>query len=773
MGILESVLLGFVVALVAPYISKATKEYSGWVLALVPFSLFVYYSTFIGQVSAGEVIRQETPWLPGMDVHMSFLIDGLGLLFALIITGVGTFILIYGGGYLKGHPYIGRFYLAVLMFMGSMLGVVLSDNLLALFVFWELTSFTSYLLIGFNHESKESRKAALQALIVTGTGGLALLAGVIMMALIGGSMEISELLSHSDAIKEHSWYLAILILVLAGAFTKSAQFPFHFWLPGAMAAPTPVSAYLHSATMVKAGVYLMARFFPILGETDLWMMTLTGFGAVTMLVGAWLALSFTDLKQILAYSTVMALGTLTMLLGMGHPYAIKAAAVFVLGHSFYKGALFMVAGSIDHETGTRNVLQLGGLRKLMPITAICAAVAAISMAGIAPMLGFIGKELVYEASLTSEIWSVALITIAVLANVAVVASSAIVAIRPFYGEEKETPKHAHEAPVSMWLGPAFLGFFGLLFGVLPFLIDKTLFTPTATSIAGIPMEVSLSLWHGINLPLILSIITLLLGLLVFWKWDAFRDGKAMQGFADGFARAPITGYEKTITGMLGLADIQTRLFQSGYLHYYMITLVVITILGASSTFFLKHSLMMPDTLGEVRFYEVVVVITMIAGAVAAALARTALIAITSLGMMGFSIALLFVFFSAPDLAITQFLIETLTVILVALVLVHLPKPSLNLNFSHKVRDIVIAAAAGTMVTVLMLGVLMVDFNTTLTDYFAETSYVLAHGKNIVNVILVDYRGVDTMGEITVLAVAGFGIYALVKLMLPKKKEKEA
>src|SRR5690625_1589714 len=305
---------------------------------------------------------------------------------------------------MKGHSYLGRFYLALLLFMASMLGVVLSDNLITLFVFWELTSFTSFMLIGFNHESPESRKSALQALLVTFGGGLALLAGVVLMGIAGGTMEISEILSSGDLIRNHGLYLPILILFLLGAFTKSAQFPFHFWLPNAMAAPTPVSAYLHSATMVKAGIYLLARLQPSLGGTEAWVGILSVVGAVTMFTGAFLAIRHTNIKKLLAYSTIMALGTLTMLLGIGTEGALIAFVTFLLAHSLYKGSLFMVAGILDHATGTKDLTAMGGLRSLMPVTALMAAIAALPLAGAPPLFGFVAKDLMFEAALEAEVY---------------------------------------------------------------------------------------------------------------------------------------------------------------------------------------------------------------------------------------------------------------------------------------------------------------------------------------------------------------------------------
>nr|MDQ3396786.1 Na(+)/H(+) antiporter subunit A [Deinococcota bacterium] len=436
---LVAVLSCFIVAFLAPWLAAMAGRAVGWLLALLPMSLFVYFLSLVPRVSAGEEIVESLPWVPALDVSLSFYLDGLSLLFALLISGIGTLIMIYAGGYLKGHPGIGRFYLFILAFMGSMLGLVLTGNLVTLFVFWELTSLTSYLLIGFNHESEASRKAALQALLVTGLGGLVMLAGFVMIALIGGSLEFTTVLGQGDLLREHPLYLAVLLLVLAGAFTKSAQFPFHFWLPSAMEAPTPVSAYLHSATMVKAGVYLLARMSPVLAGTEAWFYIVTTFGAVTMLVGGYLALTKTDLKRVLAYSTVSALGTLVLLLGLASPAAATAAIVFLLAHALYKGAFFMLAGAVDHETGTRNILTLGGLRRVMPLTAAIALLAAVSLAGFGPVFSFIAKELLLEAVLEVERARFILLPAVVLAGALFVAVAAIVGIRPFFGALKATP----------------------------------------------------------------------------------------------------------------------------------------------------------------------------------------------------------------------------------------------------------------------------------------------------------------------------------------------
>lgn len=769
---LISILAIAVLALFAPVLHKYLKDYTGYVLALVPFGIFSYFLTLYPSVTSGEIAQASLPWLSSLDINLSFFLDGLSYLFLLLITGMGTFIVLYASGYMKGHPFLGRFYLSLLLFMASMLGVVLSDNLITLFVFWELTSFTSFMLIGFNHENPKSRRSAIQALLVTFGGGLALLAGVVLMGMAGGTMEISAILSSGDLLREHSLYLPILILFLIGAFTKSAQFPFHFWLPNAMEAPTPVSAYLHSATMVKAGIYLLARMSPVLGGTEAWIFILTTFGATTMVIGAWLALRYTDLKQVLAYSTIMALGTLTMLLGMGYSLAIEAVVLFILVHSLYKGALFMVAGTIDHETGTRDYLLLSGLRKYMPITAAGAILAALSMSGVVPFVGFIAKELVYEAALNLETTSSIMITLAVLANVAGVAAAGIAAIRPFFGDYKETPKKAHESPWPMWIGPLLLGITSLLLGVFPAIVDETLISATVSSIGGEPVIFQLALWHGFNTALVLSIFTLFAGIAVYVYRDTVRESRVLHIFSQVFGRFPEKVYDFTIDNMQRYAGWQTRILQNGNLRYYLTVTIAVLVIIVSYTHFSKGTFHWPGGLSEVLFYEWVLVGLILLSTYTAVYARTGIGAIAALAMSGFSITLLFVLNSAPDLALTQLLVETLTVILFALALMFLPRLKHEPITSGIYRDVIISVAAGVMLTLLILGVLSFDLDPFISDFYAENSYLLAYGRNIVNVILVDFRAFDTMGEITVLGVAALGIYALLKLNKRDKTKEE-
>lgn len=758
MGMTAAVLSGFFLALAAPGLYRLTGRAAGWLFALLPLALTAYLLSLLGSIAAGEALHARHDWVPSLGVGLSFTLDGLSLLFALLISGVGALVLVYTVGYLAGHPQLGRLYAFLLMFMASMLGLVLADNLLVLFVFWELTSISSYLLIGFDHERDKARAAALQALLVTGGGGLVLLAGLLLLGQAGGSLELSTLLGRGDRLRSHPFYVPALVLILVGAFTKSAQFPFHFWLPGAMEAPTPVSAYLHSATMVKAGVYLLARMTPMLGGTDVWVGTVSAAGAATMLLGAWLALGQSDLKRILAYSTVSALGTLTLLLGLGGSLAVHAAMAYLLAHALYKGALFLVAGALDHETGTRDVDRLGGLGRSMPLTAVTAGFAALSMAGLVPLFGFIAKELSYEAALHVPVsWWVAAATVA--ANVPLVAVAGLVGLRPFLGKAVSTPRSAHEAPPSLLLGPLALAGLSVVFGIWPGGAER-LVAAASTSVLGQPAGIHLALWHGLTPALALSVATLAGGGGAYaGRGLLLRASSRFEGAARW---GPAGWYELALKGLNGLAVGLTRVLQSGYLRYYLMITVAATAGLTGYALIGRHGLTVTVNWSDLRFYEVGLAVLILLATLAAVLLKARLAAIAALGVVGYGVALVFVLFGAPDLAMTQFLVETLTVILFVLVFYHLPEPRIVSDGAARWRDAALATGAGAVMTVLVL-VGTPENYPSISAYFVENSVPRGHGRNVVNVILVDFRGLDTLGEITVLAVAAVGVYALLKL----------
>ena len=760
-------LLAFLVAAAAPLVVRGAGRRAGLVLAVLPLGLFIYLAVVAGTVLSGTPRTESIAWAPSLGAALTFRLDGLSLLFGFLITGIGVFVLVYAGSYLGEKPGVARFYLFLLLFMASMLGLVLADNVVGLFVFWELTSLTSYFLIGFDHDRETARAAALKALLVTGGGGLALLAGLVLLGLAGGSFEISALSAAAPPISAHPYYLGILLLVAAGAFTKSAQVPFHFWLPAAMEAPTPVSAYLHSATMVKAGIYLLARLSPVLGGTDLWFTIVGGVGAATMVTGGVLALYHTDLKRVLAFSTVSALGALTMLLGMGSRIAVEAALVFLLAHALYKGALFLVAGSVDHETGTRHISELGGLRHSMPLTAVAAVLAGTSLAGVGPVLSFIGKERLLEAVLEAERARTLLTAITFASSVLFVAAAALVVVRPFFGARRAPVGHVHEAPVAMWLGPVALASLGLLFGLQPFGIVEAVVASASAVVLGEAAPVHLTLWHGFTFPLALTAASLVTGLLLFAGLPAVT--RATRPLERLFAGGPDRWYAAALEGLNVVARAQTRFFQNGYLRYYVATVLLFVLA-------LTAPLLVGGSLAGLRAAtpapppaETIPVLLIACAGVVAVFTPSRLGAVALLGVVGVGIALVYVMNGAPDLAITQILVETLTVLLFVLVFYRLPRFARMSSGATRARDAVIAVAMGGLMTALILAGHGSDSTRPLSEYFTEQSVPAAHGRNVVNVILVDFRGLDTLGEITVLALAGLGVYALLRLR-PRRRE---
>lgn len=766
-------ILLFTTAFLAPTLHRLIGGRSAWVLALAPTFVFATLLSFAGAIHSGQVIAFDFVWFSSLDVNVALRLDGLSYLMACLITGIGALIVIYAGGYMHGHPQLGRFYLYLLSFMGAMLGLVLSDNLILLFVFWELTSITSYLLIGFNHEEKASRWKALQALLVTGLGAMSMLAGFILIAMETGTFSISEVNGMGDLLGASPFYTAIVILVLGGAFTKSAQVPFHFWLPNAMAGPTPVSAYLHSATMVKAGIYLMALLTPALGGSELWGNTLSIFGGATLLLAVTLGLFQKDVKSILAYTTLAVLGLLTMLLGIGTEYAIKAMVVFLIGHALYKATLFMVAGSIDHETGTRDVLLLRGLRGLMPITALAGGLAALSMSGLPPFFGFIGKELIYKAGVSLSGAELSLLVVALVGNLLMMGLALNVGIAPFFGKANHSalPKKPHEAPVSMWLGPILLGVSGLVIGILPFLVTGALVAPAIASIMGESIHpVDLALWHLVkpNLPLLLSGVTIVGGLLVFIcrkKFWSIAD-RVLTTIRPYGADAI---YERIFNATIWFAKTQTRCLQTGRLHDYVFFIILTTVCFLAWAIISFGGLNFSVDWASFDLLIVCLVVIMIVAAVIAVAARSYITVLVALGVVGFGVALIFAYYGAPDLAITQLLVETLTVVLFLFVVLRLPELKTISSRFTRVRDAIIATAFGSLITVLLLKAVSIQFDHAISDKLAAMSYPMAKGKNVVNVILVDFRALDTMGEIVVIAVAALGIAALVATGLKKGK----
>ncbi|RKO73219.1 putative monovalent cation/H+ antiporter subunit A [Sphingobacterium puteale] len=768
---LFTVLSGLITSsLIVPF-GRFLKTKWGFILAFLPVLLFLYFTKFVVPIGQGSYFVQSTAWVPSLGINLDFKLDGLSLLFALLITGIGACIFFYANAYLKGQKYIDRFFGYLCLFMSAMLGLVLSDNMLLLFIFWELTSISSFFLIGFNNDQEDSRKSAMTALSITGLGGFFLLAGFVLMGNIAGTYNISELVDKVSLIQQHPLFPLIFGLVALGAITKSAQFPFHFWLPGAMKAPTPVSAYLHSATMVKAGIYLLARFSPILGGNPIWMYSLMIIGGITMLYAAFHSLFRTDLKGVLAYSTISALGILIFLLGLGSKEAVIAASVFILVHALYKAALFLITGIIDHETGTRDLTVLQGLRKVLMPVAIAGFLAALSSAGVPLTFGFIGKDLIYEATLHAAPSLFLYLTIAAVAtNILLVSAGFMAGIKPFIGRLPEQFDHIHLPYKSLWIPPLLLAILGVIFGCFPGFVGDWISGPTANSILAQQEVFHLKIWHGFNLILLLSAITILVGTLVFISNTPSH--KKLVWIATFEKISPANIFNACAHEIELFSAFFTAKMHNGYLRSYLLKIILFAELLIGYQLYLGGPLHIKwDTLSPVSFYEVTTVCILIGAIVLTIRTSSRLTAVVATSVVGYAICLIFVFYSAPDLAMTQFTIDTLTVVLFVLVLFKLPS-FLNLaNRRTIIRDAVVAIIFGMLLSMVALRVLHEPTTTDISDFYGDYAYVLAKGKNVVNVLLVDFRGFDTMFEIVVLSIAALGVYSLLKLRL-KSSDKE-
>ncbi|UTW07158.1 monovalent cation/H+ antiporter subunit A [Pseudomonas benzenivorans] len=729
---------------------------------VAPFLALVLLLSQRSAVFAGEVLRVRLEWLPELGINLSLRLDGLGFLFALLILGIGLLVILYARYYLSKQEPMGRFFAFLLLFMGAMLGIVLSENLLLMLMFWELTSLSSFLLIGFWSSRTDARKGARMALAVTGGGGLALLAGILLIGHIAGSFELSRVLAAGYAIRAHELYPVALVLVLLGVFTKSAQFPFHFWLPHAMAAPTPVSAYLHSATMVKAGVFLLARLYPALAGSEWWFYLVSLTGMATFVVGAGMALFQHDLKGLLAYSTISHLGLITLLFGLDTHLAAVAAVFHIINHATFKASLFMAAGIIDHETGSRDMRRINGMWKYMPHTAMLAMVAASAMAGVPLLNGFLSKEMFFSETLNLHMlgsfdWVIP--ATATLGGVFSVAYSLRFIHDVFFnGEPVNLPKYPpHEPPRYMKVPVEVLVFLCLLVGILPAYTVAPLLAVAATATLGGQLpEYSLAIWHGFNLPLLMSFIALFGGILVYtFRQPLFRW---YAGLPSMDARLL---FERAIQlGVQACAGLTGRL-ESGSLQRYLALLLgaalVVVALGLGPLAQVSGPVAMSPIDG---FSALGMGILAVAALVTVIFHRQRLVSLLMLSVVGLMVALAFARYSAPDLALTQLSVEVVTIVLLMLALFFLPAQSHGESSSMRgLRDFILAVGSGVMVAMLVFAVLTRPYDS-IAGYFLANSVSGGGGSNVVNVILVDFRGFDTLGEITVLAIAGVGIYAM-------------
>jgi multicomponent K+:H+ antiporter subunit A len=712
-------------------------------------------------VFRGEVPAVRLEWLPQAGLSYGLFIDGLGLFFGGIILVIGLLIITYARFYLSPDDPMGRFYAYLLLFQGAMLGVVVSDNIIVLAIFWELTSLSSFLLIGYWRHVPEGRQGARMALVVTGGGGLLLLAGLLLLGHIAGSYELSTILTRGDVVKASPLYLPALLLILAGAFTKSAQFPFHFWLPHAMAAPTPVSAYLHSATMVKAGVFLLARLWPVLAGTQEWTLIVTAVGLTTMLVGAWIALFKTDLKGILAYSTVSHLGLMTMLLGFGTPMAAVIAVFHILNHATFKAALFMSVGIVDHETGTRDVRRLGGLLHLMPISGTLALLATASMAGVPLFNGFLSKEMMLDEAARTSYAGLPIVVgaLATLGALLSVAYSARMAVMVYLGPARhDYPHHPHEAPVGLWGPVALLVALVIAIGVLPALVAGALVERTAQAVIGsaaLPAY-KLTLWHGFTPALFMSIAGFVGGFLLL------RHHGAADRLRLALPRPEAKAiFDRAIAGAVALAHRATYAVHTGSLPLYLGVISVAVVVAGTAAFLTgAHGAGTRATLPV----NAPAVLTFAALAATCGLVvvlhANRLLSLLLTSIAGLAVSLAFIQFSAPDLALTQISVEVVMTVLMLLALNLLPRTSApERSRLGQIRDGAIALVAGVGVAALSFAVMTRDVSS-ISEYHIAQSKPGGGGTNVVNVILVDIRGFDTFGEIIVLCIAALAIYAL-------------
>ncbi|MBX9632127.1 MAG: monovalent cation/H+ antiporter subunit A [Burkholderiales bacterium] len=747
-----------------------------WSAAIVPIAGLVVLWVLASQVFDGGAWRASVPWMEGIGLNFSLRLDGLALLFCGLIFVIGLLVILYARYYLAADDPLGRLLALLLAFMGAMIGIALSDNLLLTLVFWELTSLTSFLLIGYWSHRPDARQGARMALAVTGMGGLALLGGVLLLGDMAGTYEISELARQGDAIRAHPHYAAALVLILVGAFTKSAQFPFQFWLPNAMAAPTPVSAYLHSATMVKAGIFLLARLWPALSGTELWFYLVAGTGLVTLVFGAYTALFRHDLKGLLAYSTISHLGLIVLLLGMNSKLAAVAAVFHIINHATFKASLFMAAGIIDHETGTRDMRKLAGLWRYLPYTAVLATVAAAAMAGVPLLNGFLSKEMFFAETLTlRDVGALSWIVPAVstFAGVFSVAYSTRFIHDVFFnGEWDATARMPHEPPRWMRIPVEVLVALCLLVGMAPNLtVGPTLAVAAASVVGGTLPEYSLAIWHGFNLPLAMSLIATLLGLVLYFGAQRIYNLHAFEG------RSPWTGarlYQVVIVSLAKFARRFTHFTANGSLQRQVIVLVAVTLAVGWWPFAGGIPERVLDRYTPIDAIAVIGwLVLVIALGATVTLHRQRLTALILVGAVGLMVAAAFARFSAPDLALTQLTVEVATILLMLLALPLLPATTpIESSQLRRARDGIIAAACG-----LGLGGtawwMMTTAGSSVSSEHVARSVPGGGGTNVVNVILVDFRGFDTYGEITVLAVAALGIVALLGGASSERESDEA
>ncbi|MED4454080.1 Na+/H+ antiporter subunit A [Metabacillus fastidiosus] len=791
----------FIFAAFVPFLYKQfnPRIHTGWFVLFVPLCIFLYLSTFIHGISKGSTTLATIPWLPSLDINFTAYIDGLSLIFGLLIAGIGTLVILYSIYYMsKHHEELHSFYVYLLLFMGAMLGLVFSDNIFVLYVFWEITSVSSFLLIAYWYEREKSRYGAQKSMLITIFGGLAMLAGFIMLSMMTDTYSIREMLNNVDVIASHSLFIPAMILILIGAFTKSAQFPFSIWLPDAMEAPTPISAYLHSATMVKAGIYLVARFTPIFGGSAEWFWLVSGIGILTLLYGSFNAVKQTDLKALLAYSTISQLGLIMSLLGLGsaslyygygdessmYAVAILAAIFHLVNHSTFKGCLFMVVGIIDHETGTRDIRRLGGLMHLMPISFTLTIIGSFAMAGIPPFNGFLSKEMFFTAVLNASTMNVfnmqsfgmLIPIIAWIASIFTFVYCMILVFKTFSGKNKleKRAKNVHEAPIGMLVSPIILGSLVILIFFYPNILSHYLLKPAISAI--LPMfaetellDIKISAWHGWNAELFMTIGVIVFGTLLYITLRKWYRLYHFYPQAITLNNLYNLGLEKIESFSQSITKRYMTQFTRDYLVY--IFAFLIFIIGGAMWLFDGISFE-PANDAPVNIYEGSLVVAMVISASTVLFSKSRLTSIVAVGALGFLVSFFFVLFRAPDLALTQLVVETVTTALFLLCFYHLPQLKKEMSrVRFKVTNAFVSIGVGVIITIVALSANGNRLFESISDFY-ENSYEIAGAKNIVNAILVDFRGIDTMLEIVVLSIAGLGVYTLIKLRLSGRDKNE-
>ena len=782
MDLVYLLLLPFAGSLLAALMpTHARTAAAGWA-ALVSLAALVWVALLFPTLQTGQVLHEEYRWIPSAGINFSVRMDGFAWMFAMLVTGIGLLVALYARYYMSKNDPVPRFFSFFLAFMGAMLGVVLSGNVVQLVFFWELTSLFSFMLIGYWYHRKDARRGARMALTVTGAGGLAMLAGMLMLGHIAGSYQLDVILGAGERIRAHPLYTPMLVLVLLGAFTKSAQFPFHFWLPRAMAAPTPVSAYLHSATMVKAGVFLLARLWPALSGTEQWFWLVGGAGVVTLVLGAYFAMFQNDLKGLLAYSTISHLGLITLLLGLNRDLAAVAAVFHIMNHATFKASLFMAAGIIDHETGTRDMRRLSGLWKAMPITGTLAFVASAAMAGVPLMNGFLSKEMFFAETVdlsSTPLLDYGLPVAATLAGIFAVVYSLRFSVGVFLGPPaRHLPLEPHEPVRWMRVPIEILVLLCIVVGIFPqWSIGPALDVAARPVVGGAMPPFSLAIWHGFNKPLVMSLIALGGGIALYLL---LRRGVV----AGRFKHAPLLGlngqrlFESTLYGLDRASRWALAVLSTYRLQPQMLLMVLAAIVFASVALWAGGISWgdRPRVPGNLEF-----ALLWVLGCVAALAAANQakfhrLAALILLGAVGLAVSLTFLWFSAPDLALTQLTVEVVTTVLFLLGLRWLPKrrpeeaEHLGLRVrARRARDLVVSLVAGGGMAVLAYAMMTRPAPQSISPFFIDRALPEGGGTNVVNVMLVDFRAFDTMGEITVLGIVGLTVYALLRRFRPPRE----